>query len=139
MVIGYVLIGLILVPKIISQRTALKISAVLGVVFTLMAIFSQGKTSVFFIAMLGFANALVWPAIWPLAIHNIGRFIKTGSSILIMMIAGGALLPLAWGWLSDIFLGHPQNAYWICVPCYLYIFYYAVAGYKIGLKGNPLR
>jgi glucose/galactose transporter len=138
MVAGYIFIGLILVPRFISQRTALKISAILGVIFTLLAIFTDAKMSVLFVALLGLANALVWPAIWPLAIHNLGKFIKTGSSILIMMIAGGALLPLAWGKLSDIFSGHPQSAYWICIPCYLYILYYSVWGYKVGLKGNHL-
>ncbi|HJZ40851.1 MAG TPA: sugar MFS transporter [Bacteroidales bacterium] len=138
MIVGYVLIGLILIPKIISQRTALTLSAVLGVIFTLLAIFTPGKTSVLFVALLGLANALVWPAMWPLAIHNLGKFIKTGSSILVMMIAGGALLPLVWGRLSDIFIDHPQSAYWICVPCYLYIMYYSIWGYKVGLKGNHL-
>jgi glucose/galactose transporter len=138
MVIGYILIGLIMVPRIITQRTALKLSAVMGVVFTLAAIFTQGKTSVLFVALLGLANAMVWPAMWPLAIHDLGRFIKVGSSILVMMIAGGALLPLVWGWLSDIFADQPQNAYWICVPCYLYIFYYSVMGFKVGLKGKHL-
>ncbi len=139
MVVGYILIGLVMVPKIISQRTALKISAVLGVIFTICAIFTQDKTSVLFVALLGFANALVWPAMWPLAIHGLGRFIKTGSSILVMMIAGGALLPLLWGKLSDVFVDHPQYAYWVCVPCYLYILYYSIMGFKVGLKGNHLE
>lgn len=131
MIIGYVLIGLILVPKIISQRTALSLSAILGIIFTLLAIFTDSKTSVMFIALLGFANALIWPAIWPLAIHNLGNYIKTGSSILIMMISGGAVLPMLWGSISDVFPDHPQNAYWLCVPCYLFILYYALDGYKI--------
>ena len=139
MVVGYILIGMILIPKVISQRTAMKISAILGVIFTLLAIYTQGKTSVLFIALLGFANALVWPAMWPLALHDLGKFIKTGSSILIMMIAGGALLPLLWGRLIDIFPDSPQNAYWICVPCYLVILYYSIWGYKVGLKGNHLK
>jgi MFS transporter, FHS family, L-fucose permease len=139
MVVGYVLIGLIMVPKIISQRTALKISAILGVIFTLGAVLTQAKTSVLFVALLGFANALVWPAMWPLAIHDLGKFIKTGSSILVMMIAGGALLPLAWGKLSDVFASHPPYAYIICVPCYLYILYYSIWGFKAGLKGNHLE
>jgi MFS transporter, FHS family, L-fucose permease len=138
MVVGYVFIGLILVPKVISQRTALKISAILGIVFTLLAVSTQGKTSVLFVAMLGLANAMVWPAMWPLAIHDLGRFIKTGSSILVMMIAGGAILPLAWGRLSDIFTDHPQYAYWVCLPCYLYILFYSIWGFKAGLKGNHL-
>jgi glucose/galactose transporter len=136
MVIGYILLGIIMIPKIITQRTALKISAVLGIIFTILAVYTEGKTSVLFIALLGFANALVWPAMWPLAIHNLGKFIKTGSSILIMMIAGGALLPLLWGKLSDVFSDHPQNAYWVCVPCYLVILYYSIWGYKVGLKGT---
>jgi glucose/galactose transporter len=139
MVVGYVLIGLIMVPRLISQRKALMLSAILGILFTFIAIFTQGSTSVLFIALLGFANALVWPAIWPLAIHDLGKFIKQGSSLLVMMIAGGALLPLVWGRLSDIFAHAPQNAYWICMPCYLFILYYAIWGYKVGLKGNHLK
>jgi glucose/galactose transporter len=139
MIVGYVLIGLILIPKVISQRTALKISAILGIIFSLFAIFTQAKTSVLFVALLGFANALVWPAMWPLAIHDLGKFIKTGSSILIMMIAGGAILPLLWGKLSDVFTTHPPYAYCICVPCYLYILYYSIWGFKVGLKGNHLQ
>ncbi len=139
MVVGYILIGIILIPKVITQRTALKLSAIMGVIFTLLAIYTQGKTSVLFVALLGFANALVWPAMWPLALHDLGKFIKTGSSILIMMIAGGALLPLLWGRLIDIFPDSPQNAYWICVPCYLVILYYSIWGYKVGLKGNHLK
>lgn len=131
MVVGYIFIGLILIPKVISQRIALALSAILGVIFTLAAIFTSGNTSVFFIVMLGFANAIVWPAIWPLAIHNTGKFIKTASSLLIMAIAGGATLPLVWGGLADYFANQPQNAYWICVPCYLVIFYFSMWGYKL--------
>lgn len=131
MVIGYITIGLVLIPKVISQRVALVLSALLGIAFTLAAIFTSGPTSVFFIAMLGFANAIVWPAIWPLAIHNTGKHIKTASSLLIMAIAGGATLPLVWGALADYFAEQPQNAYWICIPCYLVIFYFSMWGYKL--------
>jgi MFS transporter, FHS family, L-fucose permease len=139
MVVGYVLIGIIMIPKIITQRTALKISAILGILFTALAVLTHGKTSVLFVALLGFANALVWPAMWPLALHDLGKFIKTGSSILVMMIAGAAVLPPLWGKLSDIFVSQPQYAYSICIPCYLYILFYSVWGYKAGLKGNHLR
>jgi MFS transporter, FHS family, L-fucose permease len=131
MIVGYVFIGLVLIPKVISQRTALVLSAVLGVIFTLAAIFTSGTTSVLFIALLGIANAIVWPAIWPLAIHNTGKHIKTASSLLIMAIAGGATLPLVWGALADHFPNQPQNAYWICIPCYLIIFYFSMWGYKL--------
>ncbi len=139
MIIGYVVIGLILVPKIISQRTALIISASLGTVFTLIAIFTTSKTSVLFIALLGLANALIWPAIWPLAIHNLGRHIKTGSSILIMMISGGAFLPMIWGKISDVYPEYPQAAYLLCIPCYLFILYYALNGYKLSQKQKKYR
>ena len=128
MVIGYI-IGIVAIPRFIRQANALAVSAVLGLIFSLVAIISHGWTSIFFIAVLGFANAMMWPAIWPLAIDGLGKYTKIGSSMLIMAIAGGALLPLLYGKLADIF--SPHNAYWIMIPCYLVIFYYAVSGHKI--------
>lgn len=128
MVLGYIL-GIVLIPKVITQRFALQTSAILGIIFALGAIFTTGFTSVLFVAMFGLSNALVWPAIWPLALHNLGKFIKTGSAMLIMAISGGAIIPLAWGKLSDS-IGS-QNAYWIVIPAYLVILFYAVKGYKI--------
>lgn len=128
MIVGY-LLGIVLIPKVVTQRRALEISAVLGILLTIAAIFSTPFLSVMFIALLGLANAIVWPAIWPLSIHSLGRFIKTGSALLIMAIAGGAILPLVWGYLSD--LVGSQNAYWILVPCYLTIFLFANRWYKM--------
>ena len=128
MVAGYTL-GIILIPKVISQRMALLFSAILGILLTLGVLFAGGNTSVLFVALLGLANAIVWPAIWPLAIHDLGKFIKTGSALLIMAIAGGALLPLVWGWWSDQY--NSQQAYWILIPCYLVIFLYASWWYKL--------
>ena len=127
MTIAYIL-GIILIPKFISQRIALQWCGILGIIFLMGAVLTSGLTSVFFIAILGFANALVWPAIWPLAIHNLGRFIKTGSAMLIMAILGGALLPLLWGKLSDIYSA--QQAYLVLLPSYLLFIYYANWGYK---------
>ncbi len=86
------------------------------------------------IASLGFANSLMWPAIWPLAINNLGKFTKTGSALLIMAIAGGALLPLLYGYLSETEIFNSQTAYFIFIPAYLYILFYATKGYKIGQK-----
>lgn len=130
MVIGYI-IGIISIPKFISQSKALAISAGAGIIFSIVAIFTSGFTSVLFIALLGLANALMWPAIWPLAIHGLGKFTKIGSAMLIMGIAGGALLPLLWGRLSMIHsIGH-QQAYWIMVPCYLFILYYSLNGHRL--------
>jgi len=134
MVVGYG-VGIVGIPKYISQQQALKYSAVLGVVFSVLAYFTQGYISVAFIALLGLANALMWPAIFPLAIDGLGRFTKTGSALLIMGIAGGAIIPQVYGWLvSDRGVALPaQLAFTVCViPCYIYIFYYAVAGHRVG-------
>jgi glucose/galactose transporter len=130
MVIGYIL-GILTIPKIIQQDKALALSAAVGVIFSIIVQLTTGYTSVLFIALLGLANALMWPAIWPLAIEGLGRFTKTGSALLIMGIAGGALLPLLYGRLADISsIGH-QRAYWILIPCYLYILYYSLRGHKM--------
>jgi FHS family L-fucose permease-like MFS transporter len=131
MILGY-LIGIICIPKYISQENAMKWFAVLGIVLTVIAISTTGYTSVLFIALLGLANSLVWPAIWPLALSGLGRFTKIASSLLIMGIAGGAIIPLCYGALVDKL--NAQQAYWIMVPCYAFIFYYAAAGYKVKSK-----
>jgi MFS transporter, FHS family, L-fucose permease len=149
MVMGY-LIGIVLIPRVISQKSALTWSGVLGLIFTVLITtipvskhftfpFIDLMTlspvvlvvpyTVLFVGLLGLANALVWPAIWPLAIHDLGRFIKTGSAMLIMGIAGGAVLPLLWGYLSDVW--SPQQAYWLAIPSYLLIIFFAVYGHKI--------
>jgi len=131
MIVGYI-VGIITIPKYISQAAALKVAAILGVIFALAAILTSGYISVLCIALLGLANSLMWPAIWPLAIADLGRFTKIGSSYLIMAIAGGALIPLLYGWLADV--TSTQQAYWIMVPCYLVIWYFAAAGHKIRRK-----
>ncbi|MCP9199276.1 sugar MFS transporter [Gramella sp. GC03-9] len=128
MVVGYI-IGIVSIPKIISQEGALKVSAVLGVVFALSAIFFDGYVSLACIALLGLANSLMWPAIWPLSLAGVGKFTKEASSLLVMGIAGGAIIPLIYGALAESWT--PQQAYWLLIPCYLFILYFAVAGHKI--------
>ncbi len=128
MVAGYI-IGIITIPRYIKQDKAFKICAILGVLFSVAAICTSGYTSVMFIALLGLANSLMWPAVWPLAIADLGRFTKIGSSLLIMGIAGGAVLPLLYGYLTDQL--NARVAYAILIPCYLFIWYYAAAGHKI--------
>lgn len=130
MVIGYI-IGILCIPKIISQGKALAISSVVGIVFSILAIYTHNYYSVLFIALLGLANALMWPAIWPLAIHGLGKFTKIGSAMLIMAIAGGAVLPLVYGKLADQNLIGHQQAYWIMVPCYMFILFYALKSNKV--------
>ena len=135
MLAGYV-VGIIAIPKYLSQSTALRVSALLGAAFTVCAIFTNSYNSVLFIALLGLANALMWPALWPLAINGLGRFTKTGSALLIIGISGGAILPKVWAWLGE--KTSLQQAFWIMVPCYLFILYFAVWGHKTGLK-KPVR
>jgi fucose permease len=151
MVFGYIL-GIILIPKVISQSKALVISAVLGVLFAFGAAYSSTTennlfasifgwlnsglglniplipNAVFFVTLLGWANALMWPAIWPLALNNLGKYTKIGSALLIMGIAGGALIPPTYAKLGQS-VGF-QQALWIMVPIYIYIIFYATIGHK---------
>jgi glucose/galactose transporter len=129
MLFGYV-VGILFIPKYISQQTALNYSAILGIVFSLGTIFIQDPfLSVLCLALLGVANALMWPALWPLAIEGLGKFTKLGSALIIMMISGGALIPLLYGSVVDEY-GNAQIAYALMIPCYLFIYYYAKIGHK---------
>ncbi len=134
MLVGYV-IGIITIPKYLTQQAALKICAFLGLLFTAAAYLTSGYTSVIFVALLGLANSLMWPAIFPLGIKGLGKFTKTGSAIMIMGIAGGALWPLLYGYLKDVRHVHFQLAFFVSMmPCYLYILYFAVYGHKVGQR-----
>lgn len=148
MVATYAL-GVFLIPKYVSQSLALRASAILGIALSFCIVFSSGFTSVLFVAALGIANALVWPAIWPLALTGLGKFTKTASALLIMAISGGAIIPPLYGAIVDhkketlIASGIEQisataeaasSGYWILLPCYVIILYYAFWGHKIGLK-----
>ena len=145
MLIGYAL-GIALIPRLVSQEVALTASALSGLLFSLLVVFSDTNSTgvsavlwgwmgvpllpdtITFIALLGFANALVWPAVWPLALAGLGKFTARGSALLIMGICGGAILPLVYGLLSDSING--QSAYWMMLPLYAFILYYALLGHK---------
>jgi len=132
LLIGYV-VGIIAIPKFISQQKALTTLTVLSIVFVLVSMFTKGDIAIYSFAVLGFTNSVVWPAIWPLAIHHLGKFTKTGSALLIMGIVGGAVLPPLYGKFSE-FLGSRQMAYSMMIPCYVFILYFAWSGHKLGLK-----
>lgn len=147
MVLGYVL-GIALIPRVLSQQAALAVSAVLGVMLTLAITLGDAGSyaiantllvpfggtalpdTLLYIAVLGLANAIVWPAVWPLALSGLGALTSVGSALLIMGIAGGAFGPLVWGLLSSSGLGQ-QGAYIVMLPCYLFILFYAVKGHKL--------
>jgi glucose/galactose transporter len=131
MLVGYI-IGIITIPKYLKQNNALIISAILGITFALMALITNGFTSVMFIALLGLANSLMWPSIWPLAITELGRFTKIGSSMMVMAISGAAVIPLIYGRIADQISS--KAAYWIVIPIYLYVLFYASYGHKLRTK-----
>ena len=129
---GYVL-GIICIPKIFSQQKVFMFNVVLSMILVLAAIFTNGMVAVVCFALLGFSNAIMWPAIWPLAIEGLGKFTKTGSALLIMGIVGGSVLPLVYAEVGKAFKS-VQMGYWLMIPCYLYILYYATVGHKAGKK-----
>ncbi len=136
-IIGY-LIGISLIPKVISQVNILRICTLLGTTFTLLILFTSGEVTLFgittdvsiwFVVLLGLANSLVWAGIWPLALDGLGRFTKLGASIMIMGLCGNAIMPLIYGYLADLY--DVRFAYWVLFPCYLYLVYYAAYGHKV--------
>ncbi|KTF17792.1 N-acetylglucosamine MFS transporter NagP [Pseudoalteromonas sp. 10-33] len=146
MVFGYIL-GILLIPRFITQQTALTLSAVLGIVITLCILLIDAQSFIIanalliplgganlpdvllLIAFLGLANAIVWPAVFPLALSGLGKLTSTGSALLVMGIAGGAFGPVLWGLLSGF--TSLQTGYSVLLPCYLFILFYAVKGHKM--------
>jgi glucose/galactose transporter len=128
MLAGYVL-NILLIPRYISQHAFLQYSSILGILLAVMTYFTTGSTAVSCIALLGLANAVMWPAIFPLAIRGLGKFTQSGSALLVMGIAGGAVLPQLYG-LLDKMIGFQLAFVVVIVPCYVYILYYAIAGHK---------
>ena len=128
MVIGYIC-GVIFIPKYLSQAKALLICAIIAIIGSLMVVMVTESVSIWFISLMALGCSLMWPALWPLAIADLGRFTKAGSSLLVIAIVGGAVIPTIYGFLKDAF--GAQNAYWIALPCFLFILYYAISGHKI--------
>ncbi|GAB2572908.1 sugar MFS transporter [Spirosoma areae] len=134
---GY-LIGILTIPRFIRQVNALRICTGLGLLLSLGILFSHGTLTLFghrsdislwFLVSLGLPNSLVWAGIWPLALARLGRFTKAGGSLMIMGLCGNAIMPLVYGYFADSF--SLRQAYWILIPCYLYLLFYAVYGHKI--------
>ena len=135
--VGY-LFGMTCVPRYVSQTSALKFSAIAGLILSFCVLFMPGEmmykgsqisVSIWFLVLIGLPNALIFPGIWPLAIRNLGRFTKIGASLLVMGICGNGVFPLIYGRLSDAFGMRP--AYWVLAPCFAYLVFYAVWGHKI--------
>ncbi len=141
LVAGY-LFGVFTIPKILSQTRALIIFSLIGIFSTLLLVLVPAQYAFYCLLLVSFANSLMWPAIWPLAIADLGRFTKIGSSLLVMGIVGGAIIPLIFGFLVDLSKGaaevatvaNYQSAYWVMLPGYLFILYFALHGHKIRTK-----
>jgi len=142
---GYI-IGIICIPKYISQVNALRTCTILGLLFSFGILMTSGNVelaglnvdiSICFVVLLGLANSLIWAGIWPLALDGLGKFTKIGASILIMGLCGNAILPLFYGYFADLY--DLRLAYAVLIPCYLYLIFYAIKGHKIRqwtLKNN---
>jgi glucose/galactose transporter len=133
---GYIL-GIVCIPKFISQVNALRFCTLLGAVLTLLIIYTKGQVtflghttdiSIWFVVLLGLANSLVWAGIWPLALDGLGRYTKLGASIMIMGLCGNAIMPLFYGYFADLY--DVRTAYWVLFPCYLYLVFYALRGHQ---------
>jgi glucose/galactose transporter len=134
---GYIL-GIICIPKYITQLTALRFCTLLGALLTLLIQFANGQVtflnhaadlSIWMVVLLGFANSLVWAGIWPLALDGLGKFTKLGASVMIMGLCGNAIMPLFYGHFADVL--DERLAYWVLFPCYLYLVFYAFKGYSL--------
>ncbi|MBQ2702457.1 MAG: sugar MFS transporter [Alistipes sp.] len=135
--IGY-LCGIVLIPKYLKQQKALLICTITGLVLSLCVIFASGSVELFgmqtdislwFLILLGLPNSLIFAGIWPLAIRNLGKYTNLGSSFLVMGLCGNAFLPLIYGWVADNF--DLRMGYWVLVPCFLYLIFYAAVGHSI--------
>ncbi len=134
MLVGY-FASIVMIPRFISQRKALITVAVLSISFLLIAMNTDGYTAVIFFALLGFSQAAMWPIIWPLALNGLGKHTKIGSAILVMMIVGGAIILPLMGVFAEV-IDSKKLGFLIMIPCWLYLIFYAVSGYKTEYGNN---
>ena len=126
--VGY-LSGIILIPKHLSQTRALQICSLIALAGTALVVFLPGTLSIYCIGIMALGCSLMWPAFWPLALMDLGKFTKEGSSLLTMGLIGGAVITVLFGLLKDI--ADIQWAYSICLVSFTYIVFYAFKGYKL--------
>ncbi|UKJ06299.1 MFS transporter [Solitalea lacus] len=103
----------------------LLILALFGVVAMLIGLFAKGAVAKFAFISGGLACSIMWPCIFALATAGLGKYTSQGSMFLIMMILGGAIIPLVQGAIADSSIGIHQS-YWIAVVCFAYLAFFAV-------------
>jgi FHS family L-fucose permease-like MFS transporter len=101
----------------------LKIFGFLGIVSVLVGLFSSGHLALFAFLSGGLFCSIMWPSIFALSIHGLGKYTSQGSSFLVMMVLGGAIIPPLQGKLADIIGIH--SSYWIAVACFVYLAFFA--------------
>ncbi len=125
---GY-LLGVIVIPKHITQQKALVVCTVTGLILSVLVLVLPQEASIWSLVLLGIPNSLIYAGIWPLAIRGLGKWTSMGSSLLVMALCGNAVLSLLYGYVSD-HIGL-QSSYWLLIPCFVYMVFYATYGFKI--------
>ena len=116
--------------------TTMKIFSLFGVIAMLIGVLASGKIALFAFLTGGLFCSIMWPCIFSLSINGIGKYTSQGSSFLIMMILGGAIIPPVQGKLADIFA--IQDSYWVAVLCFAFLLMYSFLTQKILAKQNLL-
>jgi fucose permease len=140
MITGYIVSIFIL--QWIPQTKAMILFLLIALTSSILLVTLPAKIAIYFLSGLGFAHSIMWGSIWAITIDRLGKFTKSGASMLVVAIVGGAVIPLIFGFILDAIkpaggvatVENFQQAYWLFIPCYLFILFYAVVGHKIGLK-----
>ena len=128
-ILGGYLLGVIFIPKYITQQKALVVCTVTGLILSSLVLLLPVKSSIWCVVLLGVPNSLIYAGIWPLAIRGLGKWTTLGSSLLVMALCGNAIVSLLYGLMTDYM--SLQASYWLLLPCFIYMIYYAVWGYKV--------
>ncbi len=114
--------------------TTMKIFSLLGVIAMLIGVLASGEIALFAFLTGGLFCSIMWPCIFSLSINGIGKYTSQGSSFLIMMILGGAIIPPVQGKIADIF--SIQESYWVAVLCFAFLLVYSFITQKVLVKQN---
>ena len=101
----------------------LKFFSILGIIGMIIGVFASGQIALFALLSGGLFCSIMWPCLFTLSITGLGKYTAQGSSFLIMMILGGAIIPPLQGKLADIF--SIQSSYWVAVLCFVYLLFYS--------------
>ncbi len=120
-------IGSALLQKI-KTGNLLGLCAICAAGLVAISMFTTGHAAMYSIILVGLFNSIMFPSIFTLGVAELGPLTGDGSGIMIMAIVGGAIIPVAQGWIADRIGIH--RAFFLPVLCYLYILFYALSGSK---------